>query len=249
MKNPDVLERIHALVTERGNKWTEIASVLEQEGYRGKSGKHLTSNAIRKQYARWRSAGGEDRAVPEPPKTEPLPEKPVPPPPPQKVQQRDQTLSVEQMFDLLRGSMERRDNMLYAQITKEPAKEYDTYRLDQMEQRLTGNLEAKITGVVEVELNNVVEKLREEMQSLIASSVDAHVHTHLTALLEGIEVKERSAGPGRGHKGSHVSKFSATIPSDLYREMKSLGGIFSSHLAAACQLYLRARQKHPTDKE
>lgn len=244
MKKTDLLERIHSLVTERGKKWTEIASVLEQEGYRGQTGKLLTSNAIRKQYARWREAGDQERSAPEPP-----PEKPTPPPQPHKDRKSEPTLSVNQMFDILRESMERRDNMLLAQISKKPDKEYDNYKLEQPEQRVADNLEAKVSQVVATEVSNLVDNLREEMQSLIASSVEAKLESHLTSLLEGIEVKERSAGPGRGHKGSHVSKFSATIPSDIYREMKSLGGIFSSHLAAACQLYLRARQKHPTDKE
>jgi hypothetical protein len=244
MKKIDLLERIHALVTERGKKWTEIASVLEQESYTGKSGKPLTSNAIRKQYARWREAGDKERSAPEPRR-----EKPTPSLPPQKDRQRDPTLSVDQMFDILRESMERRDNMLLAQLSKEPDKEYDYYKLAQLEQRVADSLEAKVSQVVATEVSNLVENLREEMQSLIASSVEAQLESHLTSLLEGIEVKERSAGPGRGHKGSNVSKFSATIPSDIYREMKSLGGIFSSHLAAACQLYLRARTKHPTDKE
>ena len=90
---------------------------------------------------------------------------------------------------------------------------------------------------------------RESLKAIMTDIVEEKMSDYLASLLEGIEVKERIAGPGRGHKGSRVTKFSATIPSELYHEMKRIGGIFSSHLAAACELYLRARRKHPTAKE
>ena len=125
-----------------------------------------------------------------------------------------------------------------------------------MEERLTEKTRALVEALVPEKVNTALQELLQEGGSLqrdievmVSRLVEVKVSDGLSALLSGIEIKERTAGPGRGHKGSSVTKFSATIPVEIYEAMKDMGGIFSSHLAAACQLYLRACQKHPTDKE
>jgi hypothetical protein len=69
------------------------------------------------------------------------------------------------------------------------------------------------------------------------------VSSSLASLFVGIEIKTKSSGPGRGHKGITVKKFSATMPEDLYEDIKALGGLFSSHVTAACEVYLRLKRK------
>jgi hypothetical protein len=96
--------------------------------------------------------------------------------------------------------------MLLAQISKEPDKADDSNQLEQLERRVVEKVESRITDAIEAETISAMENQREGMQSLIAPSVEAQLEAHLASLLKGIEVEERSAGPGRGHKGSHVSK-------------------------------------------
>lgn len=248
MDKREFLERMIELVSKKGKKWSEIASTLEEEGYT-ESGKPLGSNTIRKRYARWEEKQGRpekaslkqeivdkeiQRAEPEPA-----------PVSPEEQPEKSGMLSAREMFELLRESMERRDTMLSTQLQKASDKEYAA----ELESRLISRLETKIEETVEARISAAREQMREELGNALSSSVAAGLEDHLASLLKVIEVRERSAGPGRGHKGSRMTKISATIPSEIYFEMKRLGGIFSSHLVAACELYLRARGKYPTNKE
>jgi hypothetical protein len=101
----------------------------------------------------------------------------------------------------------------------------------------------------DAKLCDLKEELQGNMQIALTERLEAKFQSELGQLLEGIELKEKTPGPGRGHKGSSVTKFSATIPDELYERMKSFGGMFSSHLAAACTLYVKARQKYPTNED
>lgn len=251
MDKKEFLDRMIELVSKRGKKWSEIASALEEEGYT-ESGKPLNPNTIRKRYARW-----EERQRPEKaslkqeiadkeirraePKRAPVS--------PEGQPEKSGMLSAGEMFELLRESMERRDAMLSAQLQKASDKESDAEKERRLESRLISRLETMIEETVEARISAAQKQMREELENALSSSVAAGLEDHLASLLEGVEVKERSAGPGRGHKGSRMTKISATIPSEIFHEMKRLGGIFSSHLVAACELYLRARGKYPTDKD
>lgn len=255
MAKPDLMERVEELVATKGRQWKEIASVLEQEGY-VELDQPLTSNTIRKRYDRWLKA---EKKMPPPSQERKMHherEKPQPAAVPKTAHESDMTVSAKEVLELLRGSIERRDNILAAQVGKEQDKEYDELREQRMEERLTEKTRELVETLVPEKVNVSVRELMEEggsfqydIEALVSQLVEIKVSDSLSSLLSGIEIKERSAGPGRGHKGSNVKKFSATMPSDLYDAMKELGGIFSSQLAAACELYLRARGKHPTDKE
>jgi hypothetical protein len=253
MPDKDLMKRTHELVSELGKKWKQIATLLESEGYLEK-GKPLSDNTIRKRYGRWLKS--------EAPSQEPRTEHREPGPKEESISRQtpletphksDLMISAKEVLDLLKGSMERRDGILAAQFQKEQDKEYDELREQRLEALLAERLDAKVADVVPAVVNEELQAMQQEgsafkesIQALVSDIVEEKMSEHLLALLEGIEVKEKSAGPGRGHKGSRVTKLSATMPSEVYDEMKSLGGVFSSHLAAACQLYLRARGKHPT---
>jgi hypothetical protein len=255
MSKPNLMERVDILVGEHGKKWKDIILILEQEGY-AESGQLLNTNAIRKRYDRWIKA--EKKMLPPVEEAKRHAEKAEAaktqrPPLPRTDDKSAVMVSAKEVLELLKGSMERRDSMLAQQLTKEHDKEYDAEREQRMEDRLTEKTGAQVEALVPEKVNSALQELLEEggslqrdIEVLVSHLVEAKVSDGLSALLSGIEIKQKSAGPGRGHKGSTVTKFSATIPEELYDAMKGMGGMFSSHLAAACELYLRARKKHPT---
>jgi hypothetical protein len=86
---------------------------------------------------------------------------------------------------------------------------------------------------VDAELKTVLEG--EPVKTLISKMLDER----LRAYMGGITVKEQHSGPGRGRTGKTHKKFSASLPEDLFEEVKSLPGMFSAHLDAALRLYLK----------
>jgi hypothetical protein len=258
MSKPNLMERVDLLVGEHGKKWKDIISILEQEGY-AESGQLLNTNTIRKRYDRWIKAEKKmlspaEEAKRHDEKAEPA--KTQRPPLPKTDDKSDMMISAKEVLELLKGSMERRDSMLAEQLTKEHDKEYDAAREQRVEERLTEKTRAMVEALVPDKVSGALEELlaeggsfQRDIEDRLSSLIQEKLSDSLSSLLGGIEIKEKSAGPGRGHKGSTVTKFSATIPEELYDAMKGMGGMFSSHLAAACELYLRARQKHPTNKE
>lgn len=260
MPDPDLMERTHHLVTRLGRKWTEIASILEGEGY-AESGQPLNPNTIRKRYGRWLGSRGDQDEKPvgrhkDAVMTKAKSREALPPTPEETGRKDDMMISGREVLELLQRSMERRDGMLLAQIRREQDKEYDDLREHRLEVRLDEKVGAEIEEVVPRVVREQLRAMQEEgssftqgLKDFVSKIVEQKMAQHLSSLLEGIEIKERGAGPGRGHKGSTTAKFSATIPAELHDEMKSLGGVFSGHLAAACRLYLRARGQGPNAKE
>ena len=255
MAKPDLMERVDILVGQHGKKWKEIISILEKEGY-VQSGQPLGTNTIRKRYDRWLKAtkkmGPPSLELKGHPETV-TPAKTQPPPSSKADDKSDMMVSAKEVLELLKGSIERRDSMLASQIQKEQEKAYDGLLEQRLETRLTEKLSSKINEAVQNVAAAALRKLqdeetafRQELYDTVEEIVLGKMTDHLASLLAGIEIKEKTAGPGRGHKGSSATKFSATMRTEVYDEMKSLGGIFSSHLAAACELYLKVRQKHPT---
>ena len=155
MPSLNLMERVHELVTERGSKWSEITIVLETEGYQ-EGGQPLNSNTIRKRYARWSKTTTQPEQFTEtmnkPVKELPPPVPMEPPSIPHEETKRDMTLSDREMFDLLRESMERRDQMLSRQLANKTDKEYDAMRDERLEAHLTARMEARVPEVVEEQL-------------------------------------------------------------------------------------------------
>ncbi len=94
-------------------------------------------------------------------------------------------------------------------------------------------LEELIPDRVDAELKAMLDG--EPVKTLIAQVLDER----LKAYMGGISVKEQHSGPGRGRSGKTHKKFSASLPEDLFEEVKSLPGMFSAHLDAALRLYLK----------
>jgi hypothetical protein len=75
----------------------------------------------------------------------------------------------------------------------------------------------------------------ESVRAIISDLIDQK----LGLLFQNIDIKQSHSGPGRGKLGKTHRKFSASLPQDLFEEVKSLSGLFSSHLEASLRLYLR----------
>ena len=117
-----------------------------------------------------------------------------------------------------------------------------------LEENLLGRLKEQLVELVEErvdqELKGMVTRggsFERDLKLLVGKVIEEKASGQLVSLIEGIDVShEHRGGPGRGHKGKRTARFSATMDGDTYSHMKDLGGTFSSHLSAACQLYLRA---------
>lgn len=86
---------------------------------------------------------------------------------------------------------------------------------------------------VDAELKMMLEG--ESVRHLISDLIDQK----LGLIFQNIEIKHSHSGPGRGKLGKTHRKFSASLPQDLFEEVKSLSGLFSSHLEASLRLYLK----------
>lgn len=101
---------------------------------------------------------------------------------------------------------------------------------------------------------------RESMDEIIQDKVDSElkimlageaVRDYISDLIDekvklyfqDFKVKESHKGPGRGKIGRSYHKFSASLPQELFEEVKSLPGLFSSHLDASLRLYLKMTKR------
>ena len=120
MAKPNLMERVDILVGEHGKKWKEIVSILEQEGY-AESGQPLNTNTIRKRYDRWIKAEKKmlppaEEAKRHAEKVEPV--KTLRPPLASPDNKSNTMVSAKEVLELLKGSIERRDNILATQFSK-----------------------------------------------------------------------------------------------------------------------------------
>lgn len=86
---------------------------------------------------------------------------------------------------------------------------------------------------VDAELKIMLEG--ESVRHLISDLIDEK----LGFFFQDIKIKTHHCGPGRGKTGRTSRKFSASVPQDLFEEVKSLPGIFSSHLEASLNIYVK----------
>lgn len=261
-----ISQRLRELVRICGRKWSRIAEIMKREGFTEK-GQPMTANALRKRYSRISetgdtfggisvngselghhpatltdigrpgSIGGEDPIL-------------------MKLQQANEELvslrlRVEQIEqssglrqqDLIHSADTGRDSVtvrdlldLIAKIA--PSRETSLQTSPPLSpdgiMEIIGNpLQEEIQGAVDRELKQMLQG--EGAKKILSELLDER----LKAYLEGISVKGEHSGPGRGRRGKTHKKFSASLPEDLFSEVKSLPGMFSAHLAAALRLYLR----------
>jgi len=260
MPENNLMERTTALVKEYGTTWKTIAGLLHQEGFTQPDGSPLTVDTLRKRYKKWIE---QSEATPSP---ETLRSQenasPAKVPHPEATSQPDKSpgktkhtveamIPVSELLELFKVSLERRDAMLAQKLKTDDEKQLSQDRLTSMEERL----EEKLVKMLKEELTELVEdsvdrelksmvtpggSFERDLKPLVAKLMDEKVSDPLASLLSGIDMThEHRGGPGRGHKGEKMARFSATMHGDTYSRMKNLDGTFSSHLTAACRLYLR----------
>jgi hypothetical protein len=94
-----------------------------------------------------------------------------------------------------------------------------------------------IDEVIEDRVDSEIKLMLEgdSVRGIISDLIDQK----LALFLQDMKIKEYHRGPGRGKIGRTSRKFSASLPQDLFEEVKSLSGLFSSHLEASLRLYLK----------
>jgi hypothetical protein len=136
----------------------------------------------------------------------------------------DQPVTSRDLLELLKELTSRRDQMIHIEEQKR------NYIEREEVQQL---LEELIPDKVDAELRTMLQG--QPVRNLISGILD----DMLNGYMQDITVKEAHRGPGRGKLGRTHKKFSASLPEDLFAEVKSLPGMFSSHLDASLRLYLK----------
>lgn len=134
-------------------------------------------------------------------------------------------VTTRDLLELLKEITSRRDQQM--QFIEEERRNY--VAREEVQQLL----EELIPDRVDAELKAMLEG--EPVKTLISQVLDER----LKGYMGGITVKEAHSGPGRGRTGKTHKKFSASLPEDLFEQVKSLPGMFSAHLDAALRLYLK----------
>ena len=175
--------------------------------------------------------------------------------------QREDYISARETLSLIQESMERRDQMLLEQIKQnntntdytvilemERRMEHQLTKMQERVEALEGRIAAlDVADSVDEALKDMIipgGSFEKHVLGLVSKAIEQRVSGELGSLLNGIQIRrEPKPGPGRGKKTDRkAARFSATIDADVYDGIKSLGGVLSQHIEAACELYLRARE-------
>jgi hypothetical protein len=261
MPENKLMERIAALVQEHGTKWKTLTEILHAEGFTQDDGAPLAAEMVRQLYRR---VTRKSETTSKMEKQQSLgkaflgmvtdPEATSPP-----VASRHELghtpeamVPISQLLELFKGTIERRDAMLAQKLGAGDEKQCAEDRMvvleARLEERLIRRLKEELIELVgdcvHQELRNMVTpdgRFESDLKTLVAKSIEEKFSGGLASLLDGIDVRhDHGGGPGRGHKDKRTARFSATMDEETYSRMKRLTGTFSSHLAAACKLYLRA---------
>ena len=261
MAKNNLLERIKVLVKEHGTRWKTLTEILHSEGFTQDDGTPLTVDTLRKRYKRWVEQSGvtpntENRQAPEQgtigKSTDPEATSPLVGLPHKTGHTAEAMVPVSELLELFKGTIERRDAMLAQKLQADDEKQYAEDRMASVEARLEERLIRRlkeelvelVEDLVDQELKSMVTpggSFERDLKLMVGKVIEEKTSDQLVSLIGDIGLgHEHRGGPGRGHKGKRTARFSATMDGETYSHMKDLGGTFSSHLSAACQLYLRA---------
>lgn len=261
MAQKNLMERIKVLVKEHGTKWKTLTEILHSEGFMHDDGTPLTVDTLRKRYKRWVEQSGTTANTKEPhsqekdARCEVIDPEAMRPPlelPHKTGHTGEAMVPVSELMELFKGTFERRDAMLAQKLQADSEKQYAEDRMSSVEARLEERLVRRlkehlaelVEDLVDRELKNMVTpggSFERELKLLAGKVIEEKASGELVSLIGEIGLGHyHRGGPGRGHKGLRTARFSATMDGETYSHMKDLDGTFSSHLSAACQLYLRA---------
>lgn len=169
-------------------------------------------------------------------------------------QQTDLTVSMRELIPILKEVLEMQEAESSDKITQRISDKYDA-QIGMMEQRLDEIAEMKqpeLKSALEVKVEEAVEAFMttmldpgssygRDMRIFVSKIVGEHATRELGSLLSTIDILPKSdTGPGEVGSGGKPARLSATIRQETYDRIKSLGAVFSHHIQAACELYLKA---------
>ena len=207
---------------------------LENEGNHGQEGHPSTKGQQKKAASRVRNSG-EARKIPE--------------------QNTDLTISMGELTPILMEVLDMREAGFSAKITQRISDKYDAM-IGSMEQRLKEQFAIAAQADLKSELKDTLEEAVEdfmrsmlvsgssyerEMRFFVSRIVDERLTGELGSLLGSLNIfPNNNMIAGQADIRMKSARLSATIRQETYDRIKTLGGIFSNHIQAACELYLKA---------
>ena len=176
-------------------------------------------------------------------------------------QQTDLTVSMQELIPILKEVLEKQEAESSDKITQRISDKYDA-QIGMMERRLDEIAEMKqpeLKSALEIKVEDAVEAFMRtmldprssygsDMRIFVSKIVGEHATRELGSLLSTIDILPKSdTGSGEVGSGKKSARLSATIRQETYDRIKSLGGVFSNHIQAACELYLKALEGRKND--
>jgi hypothetical protein len=207
---------------------------LENEGKHGQEGHPSTKGQQKKPASRVRNSG-EARKIPE--------------------QNTDLTISMGELTPILMEVLDMREAGFSAKITQQISDKYDAM-IGSMEQRLKDQFAVTAQADLKSGLKDTLEEAVEdfmrcmlvsgssyerEMRFFVSRIVDERLTGELGSLIGSLNIfPNNNMVAGQAGTRMKSARLSATIRQETYDRIKTLGGIFSNHIQAACELYLKA---------
>ncbi len=172
------------------------------------------------------------------------------------------TISMEGLAKLLKELLDMSEAAVSDKITLRISDKYDEI-IGSMEQRLKEQFaeaaQADLKSGIEDTIEEAVEHFmrymmasgssyEREMWVFVSRIVDERLTGELGSLLASLEIfPNNKTGRGPADAVMKSARLSATIRQETYDRIKALGGIFSNHVQAACELYLKALEGRKDD--
>lgn len=170
-------------------------------------------------------------------------------------QSSDLMISMKDLAPMLKEVLALRDAKLIDTITQQIGARYDVMG-SSMEQRLKDQIAEAVQADLKAALEETVEEAVEEflrnmlrsgssyereMRVFVSGIVEERLTAQLGSLLGTLNLISKSTtGLGQADTGRKSERFSASMRGETYDRIKGLGGVFSHHIQAACELYLKA---------
>jgi hypothetical protein len=170
-------------------------------------------------------------------------------------QKADLIVSMSELIPILMEVLDMREAGFSDKITQRISDKYDAM-IGSMEQRLKDQFTETAQADLKSELKDTVEEAVEDfmrnmlvsessyerdMRFFVSRIVDERLIGELGSLLGNLDIfPNNKMVAGQADTRMKSARLSATIRQETYDRIKALGGIFSNHIQAACELYLKA---------
>ncbi|MGO8881227.1 MAG: hypothetical protein ACLPVO_15885 [Desulfomonilaceae bacterium] len=170
-------------------------------------------------------------------------------------QNADLIVSMSELIPILMEVLDMREAGFSDKITQRISDKYDAI-IGSMEQRLKdqfaeagqAELKSELEGTVEDAVEDFMRNMlasgssyERDMRFFVSRIVDERLTGELGSLLGSLDIfPNNKMVAGQADTRMKSARLSATIRQETYDRIKALGGIFSHHIQAACELYLKA---------